>query len=86
LPEFVAYVEKIMGKPINTLDGGTIQKMMLGYQAELNKSAEGASALASEAFRKAGIPGSVYKELDTRNFVVFPSEEKSMKILERKTR
>ena len=86
LPEFVSYAEKIMGKPINTLDGGTIQKMMLGYQAELNKSAEGASALASEAFRIVGIPGSVYKELDTRNFVVFPSEEKSMKILERKTR
>jgi len=86
LPEFVAYSEKIMGKPINTLSGDTLQKMMLGYQAELNKSAEGAAALASEAFRKAGIPGNVYKELGVRNFVVYPSEEKRIKILERKTR
>ena len=86
LPEFVDYSEKIMGKPINTLSGDTLQKMMLGYQAELNKSAEGASALASEAFRKVGIPGNVYKELGFRNFVVYPNEEKRIKILERKTR
>jgi hypothetical protein len=86
LPEFVAYSEKIMGKPINTLSGDTLQKMMLGYQAELNKSAEGAAALASEAFRKAGIPGNVYKELGVRNFVVYPKEEKRIKILERQTR
>jgi uncharacterized phage infection (PIP) family protein YhgE len=90
LPEFVAYAERIMGKPINTLNGGTIQKMMLGYQAELNKSSEGASALASEAFRKSGISGIKYldkasKEVGegTRNFVVFPNEEKIMTILER---
>jgi hypothetical protein len=135
LPEFVAYAERIMGRPINTLNGGTIQKMMLGYQAELNKSSEGASALASEAFRKSGISGIKYldegsrrpgvtsmtqaqldtridilkKDIDsglgnqdrmkeilsaleqerashsnlTRNFVVFPNEEKSMTILER---
>lgn len=86
LPEFVAYSEKIMGKPINTLSGDTLQKMMIGYQAELNKSAENAAALASEAFRKAGIPGNVYKELGVRNFVVYPKEEKRIKILERQTR
>jgi hypothetical protein len=36
--------------------------------------------------RKAGIPGNVYQELGVRNFVVYPGEEKRIKILERKTR
>jgi len=40
----------------------------------------------AELLRQRGIPGITYKDLDTRNFVTFPGEEKSMKILERKAR
>jgi hypothetical protein len=44
------------------------------------------SNIAAEQLRQIGIPGVTYKDLDTRNFVTFPGEEKSMKILERKAR
>ena len=40
----------------------------------------------AKLLRQRGIPGITYKDLDTRNFVTFPGEEKSMKILERKAR
>jgi hypothetical protein len=41
------------------------------------------SNIAAEQLRQIGIPGVTYKDLDTRNFVTFPGEEKSMRILER---
>jgi hypothetical protein len=51
----------------------------------------GGDAAASEAFRKAGIPGIKYLDAgsrdggkSTRNFVIFPGEEHNLKILERK--
>ncbi len=40
----------------------------------------------AKLLRHRGIPGITYKDLDTRNFVTFPGEEKGMKILERKAR
>ena len=40
----------------------------------------------AKLLRQRGIPGITYKDLETRNFVTFPGEEKSMKILERKAR
>jgi hypothetical protein len=40
-------------------------------------------AFIANVFRERGIPGITYKDLDTRNFVTFPGEEKSIKILER---
>jgi hypothetical protein len=40
----------------------------------------------AKLLRQRGIPGITYKDLDTRNFVTFPGEEKGMKILERKAR
>ena len=43
-------------------------------------------AFIANVFRERGIPGITYKDLDTRNFVTFPGEEKSMKILERTAR
>jgi hypothetical protein len=49
-------------------------------------------SFASDALRQAGIPGIKYKDAGsrgrggsgTRNFVVFPGEEKKVRILERK--
>ena len=63
-----------------------VAKGITGENAATNYVKGKTPAERSERLRQAGIPGSVYKELDTRNFVIFPSEEKSMKILERKIR
>ena len=40
-------------------------------------------AAIANILKARGIPGITYKDLDTRNFVTFPGEEKSMRILER---
>jgi hypothetical protein len=63
-----------------------VKKGISGENAALNYVSGKTPADKSEALRRAGIPGSVYSELDTRNFVVFPGEEKAMKILERRER
>jgi len=63
-----------------------VSKGITGENAAINYVRGKTPAEKSEALRNAGIPGNVYKELDTRNFVIFPGAEKSMKILERKER
>jgi hypothetical protein len=50
------------------------------------KGLDDSPAAVAQQLRNMGIPGVTYKDLDTRNFVTFPGEEKSMKILERKAR
>ena len=52
----------------------------------LNRDLGADPAFIANVFRERGIPGITYKDLDTRNFVTFPGEEKSMKILERTAR
>jgi hypothetical protein len=52
----------------------------------LNRDLGADPAFIANVFRERGIPGITYKDLDTRNFVTFPGEEKGMKILERKAR
>jgi hypothetical protein len=47
------------------------------------KGLDDSPAAVAQQLRDMGIPGVTYKDLDTRNFVTFPGEEKSMKILER---
>ena len=60
-----------------------VAKGITGENAGLNYVKGKTPAERSENLRKAGIPGNVYKELDTRNFVTFPGEEKNLTILER---
>lgn len=66
---------------------GTGQQILkeIGFQRRMQGLDDSPAAVAQQ-LKDMGIPGVVYKELDTRNFVTFPGEEKSMKILERKTR
>ena len=52
----------------------------------LNRDLGADPAFIANVFKERGIPGITYKDLDTRNFVTFPGEEKGMKILERKAR
>jgi hypothetical protein len=47
------------------------------------KGLDDSPAAVAQQLRNMGIPGVTYKDLDTRNFVTFPGEEKSMTILER---
>jgi hypothetical protein len=63
-----------------------VAKGITGENAAMNYVKGKTPAERSENLRKAGIPGNVYEELGVRNFVVYPGEEKRMKILERKTR
>jgi hypothetical protein len=52
----------------------------------LNRDLGADPAFIANVLRERGIPGITYKDLDTKNFVTFPGEEKGMKILERKAR
>lgn len=52
----------------------------------LNRDLGADPVFIANVLRERGIPGITYKDLDTRNFVTFPGEEKSMKILKRKAR
>jgi hypothetical protein len=47
------------------------------------KGLDDSPAAVAQQLRDMGIPGVTYKDLDTRNFVTFPGEEKNMRILER---
>ena len=57
----------------------------IAFQRRMQGLDDSPPAVAQQ-LREMGIPGSFYKELDTRNFVIFPGEEKNMKILERQVR
>jgi hypothetical protein len=86
-PEALKAIRQMIDDPdiLKTFDHN-VSKGITGENAALNYVKGRTPAERSENLRKAGIPGNVYKELDTRNFVTFPGEEKSMKILERKVR
>ena len=85
---FVEYVERLMERPLAELDGKTLQRMAVGYAAD--KGMVGASG-AADLLKNVGIPGIRYLDAGsrgqggsgTRNFVVFPGEEKKVKILKR---
>jgi hypothetical protein len=87
-PLFNKYVNNIMGKPITSLSGKDIQKMRLGYEADLSKSTQDVSAKVTNWFKNSGISGIRYldegsrtKGKGTSNFVVFDPTD--VKILER---
>jgi len=63
-----------------------VAKGITGENAATNYVKGKTPAERSERLRQAGIPGNVYEELGVRNFVVYPGEEKNIKILERQTR
>lgn len=89
LSEQSAEVQKILlpfQKEIGT-SFGTGQQILkeIGFQRRMQGLDDSPAAVAQQ-LKDMGIPGVVYKELDTRNFVTFPSEEKNMKILERRVR
>lgn len=89
LSEQSSEVQKILlpyQKEIGT-SFGTGQQILkeIGFQRRMQGLDDSPAAVAQQ-LKEMGIPGVVYKELDTRNFVTFPGEEKSIKILERKTR
>lgn len=65
-PNFIKYAERIMERPVESMTGDVIYKMMTGYRAEISKNVEGAQQAASEALRKAGIPGLKYFDQDSR--------------------
>jgi hypothetical protein len=86
-PLFNEYVNNIMGKPITSLSGKNIQKMRLGYEADLSKSTQDVSAKATNWFKNSGISGIRYLDEGSRgagggtsNFVVF--DPSTVKILE----
>ena len=85
--DFVQYAERIMERPLSELDGKTLERIAVGYAVD--KGAKG-SQNAAKLLKEAGIPGIRYLDAGsrdggsgTRNFVVFPGEEKKVKILER---
>lgn len=89
LSEQSSQVQKILlpyQKEIGT-SFGTGQQILkeIAFQRRMKGLDDSPPAVAQQ-LKEMGIPGVVYKELDTRNFVTFPGEEKKMKILERKTR
>lgn len=89
LSEQSSEVQKILlpyQKEIGT-SFGTGQQILkeIAFQRRMKGLDDSPPAVAQQ-LKEMGIPGVVYKELDTRNFVTFPGEEKKMKILERKTR
>ena len=76
--QFNNYVKKIMEKELPNMDGKTIQRLMLGYKADLIGSPKGADAAASNEFSNMGIHGIKYLDASsrskgegTRNYVVF---------------
>jgi len=90
-PLFNEYVNNIMGKPITSLSGKDIQKMRLGYEADLSKSTQDVSAKATNWFKNSGISGIRYLDEGSRgagggtsNFVVF--EPSNVKILEQNSK
>jgi hypothetical protein len=90
-PSFNEYVNNIMGKPITSLSGKDIQKMRLGYEADLSKSTQDVSAKATNWFKNSGISGIRYLDEGSRgagggtsNFVVF--EPSQVKILEQNSK
>jgi hypothetical protein len=89
LSEQSSQVQKILlpyQKEIGTSFGNGQQILKeIAFQRRMKGLDDSPPAVAQQ-LKEMGIPGVVYKELDTRNFVTFPGEEKKMKILERKTR
>jgi hypothetical protein len=85
--DFVQYAERIMERSLPELDGKTLQRIAIGYAEDKSRTgAQGAAKLLKEA----GIfgikyldAGSRYSNAGTRNFVVFPGNEKHLKILKR---
>ena len=61
---FVAYVERIMEKPMTDLTGGELQKMRLGF--ETDKGSSNPSSEASGWFSSLGIPGIRYLDQGSR--------------------
>jgi len=90
-PLFNEYVNNIMGKPITSLSGKDIQRMRLGYEADLSKSTQDVSAKATNWFKNSGISGIRYLDEGSRgagggtsNFVVF--EPSNVKIIEQNSK
>jgi hypothetical protein len=71
--------QKEIGTSFGT--GGQILKE-IAFERKM-KGLDDSPAAVAQQLRDMGIPGVTYKDLDTRNFVTFPGEEKSMRILER---
>jgi hypothetical protein len=81
-------VSEVMMKEFGSGATGTSgEKLYKEIQAEYRRAgSENPAKDASMFLQKQGIPGITYKEIDTRNFVTFPNEEKNIKILERQNR
>jgi hypothetical protein len=71
--------QKEIGTSFGT--GGQILKE-IAFDRRMKGLDDSPTAVAQQ-LRDMGIPGVTYKDLDTRNFVTFPGEEKSIRILER---
>lgn len=81
-------ISEVMMKEFGSGATGTSgEKLYKEIQAEYRRAGSDNPAKDASAFlQKQGVPGITYKEIDTRNFVTFPNEEKTIKILERKNR
>jgi hypothetical protein len=81
-------ISEVMMKEFGSGATGTSgEKLYKEIQAEYRRAGSDNPAKDASAFlQKQGVPGITYKEIDTRNYVTFPDEEKNIKILERQDR
>jgi len=81
-------ISEVMMKEFGSGATGTSgEKLYKEIQAEYRRAGSDNPAKDASAFlQKQGVPGITYKEIDTRNYVTFPNEEKNIKILERQDR
>jgi len=81
-------ISEVMMKEFGSGATGTSgEKLYKEIQAEYRRAGSDNPAKDASAFlQKQGVPGITYKEIDTRNYVTFPDEEKNIKILERQNR
>ena len=81
-------ISEVMMKEFGSGATGTSgEKLYKEIQAEYRRAGSDNPAKDASAFlQKQGVPGITYKEIDTRNYVTFPNEEKDIKILERQDR
>jgi hypothetical protein len=81
-------ISEVMMKEFGSGATGTSgEKLYKEIQAEYRRAGSDNPAKDASAFlQKQGVPGITYKEIDTRNYVTFPDEEKNNKILERQDR
>lgn len=81
-------ISEVMIKEFGSGATGTSgEKLYKEIQAEYRRAGSDNPAKDASAFlQKQGVPGITYKEIDTRNYVTFPDEEKNIKILERQDR